>query len=970
MPGRLLRVALLALLVALVLPAASRTFPTDKSVSHRHGPAPLAICTGGTACIDLDVHQGDTPDPIPAGNTLTYRITLQNHGPDAATDVTVLDTLPPNTTCVSVTATGDPAPATGPACSPTNGACSLNSFSNTVDCFFATVENTDLNPTPGPRVIIVKVTPDPTNPPPAYPRTITNTVEANNDCTCTDSNAANDRSLENTTVNSPGELRLTKSHVGDPVPPSNVMTYDLRIENTAQAATLSPPPPAGTGTQPNPITVTDTLPHGFEFVGTTAAVDQCTATPAGPLQNSIVTCNPQVSIPGTLDPTTGLVGPPGSYTIHLQVEPIQTGSFVNLATVSKYGGEVNTSDNSASDPTRVVCPKPGTVRVPFLCVTKTDSQDPVPEGMPFNYTIRVTNERNGVNDAFTGPVRVTDTLPPGMTVVATAVQGGSCGQVSGGVLACTINPDILPASTRTITVTLIALQVGTFENVACVDIPDVLFTCANQPTTIIPAADLMITKTAAPNPVDVNTNVTYTIKVTNKGPAGVPNVQMDDSIPGNVQFVSSTVSPGTAVCALATAANFHCNLGFMAPLTSKTVTVIAKSTAAGTITNKACVANDGTAQAPVDFDLTNNCATSTDQARDADLAVTKTAAPSPLGVGQPLTYTMTVTNNGPGVASGVALTDPLPDAVTFKSSATTQGTCAGSTTITCSIGTLAPAAVATVTIVVNPTKPGTAKNTVTVTSDSSDPTPANNTASATVTVTAADVSITKTASPDPVAFGTPLTYTLRVTNHGPDKATGVTVHDALPAALAVPTLTQSQGTCFGAPNVTCVLGDLAVNKTATVTIVATELGTAGSITNGASVTSAFDLNSSNNSASVTTRVINPQVVATPAIGTPGFVTVASGTDFPPNAPVELTWQPGLGRQTVTAGADGTFSVPMLVFPNDTIGPRQIVATPLQPQVPATDFLTTDNAFRVVAPTSQPFQVEPQVPTTQIVQRSG
>jgi hypothetical protein len=63
----------------------------------------------------------------------------------------------------------------------------------------------------------------------------------------------------------------------------------------------------------------------------------------------------------------------------------------------------------------------------------------------------------------------------------------------------------------------------------------------------------------------------------------------------------------------------------------------------------------------------------------------------------------------------------------------------------------------------------------------------------------------------------------------------------------------------------------------------------------------------------------------PRIGPTGFVTGARGTGFPPG-PVELHWSPGLGSTTTIAGPDGTFSVRVLVFPKDQLGPRALIAT--------------------------------------------
>jgi len=120
----------------------------------------------------------------------------------------------------------------------------------------------------------------------------------------------------------------------------------------------------------------------------------------------------------------------------------------------------------------------------------------------------------------------------------------------------------------------------------------------------------------------------------------------------------------------------------------------------------------------------------------ADLSITLTDAPDPVAVGGTLTYTATITNNGPDAASGVAFTDTLP-AVTFVSVSATQGSCAQSLgVVSCSIGALANAASATVTMVVTPTAAGALSNTASVTATESDPSAANNSAIAATTVTA------------------------------------------------------------------------------------------------------------------------------------------------------------------------------------------------------------------------------------------
>jgi uncharacterized repeat protein (TIGR01451 family) len=125
----------------------------------------------------------------------------------------------------------------------------------------------------------------------------------------------------------------------------------------------------------------------------------------------------------------------------------------------------------------------------------------------------------------------------------------------------------------------------------------------------------------------------------------------------------------------------------------------------------------------------------------ADVSVTKADSPDPVAVRANLTYTITVNNLGPGAASGVTLTDQLPDA-TFVSATASQGSCTRSGggkadgLISCDLGTINALGSATVTIVVTPTRAGTLTNTASVTASTPDPDAANNTSTATTTVVA------------------------------------------------------------------------------------------------------------------------------------------------------------------------------------------------------------------------------------------
>ncbi len=124
----------------------------------------------------------------------------------------------------------------------------------------------------------------------------------------------------------------------------------------------------------------------------------------------------------------------------------------------------------------------------------------------------------------------------------------------------------------------------------------------------------------------------------------------------------------------------------------------------------------------------------------ADLSITKVDSPDPVNVGSTLTYTVQVQNLGPGSATGVTVTDQLPNSVDFVSATVTSGQCARKgRKVTCDLGVLNAPTVnyggpPTVTISVVPRQVGTISNTASVKGKQKDPVSSNNRATATTRV--------------------------------------------------------------------------------------------------------------------------------------------------------------------------------------------------------------------------------------------
>ncbi len=236
--------------------------------------------------------------------------------------------------------------------------------------------------------------------------------------------------------------------------------------------------------------------------------------------------------------------------------------------------------------------------------------------------------------------------------------------------------------------------------------------------------------------------------------------------------------------------------------------------------------------------------------KSADLSVSIADSPDPVPEGSNVTYTIIVSNGGPDLADGVTVTDPLPAGLTFVSAS--AGCVESSGTVTCSAGSLANGGTVTLTIVGTATAPGTISNTVSVSSNAGDPVSSNDSASATTTVNPlADVSITKSGSPDPVAPGALVTYTIVVSNAGPSAAHGVTLTDPITVGTyqSVSGPGCVAGKAKGKTTVACAIGTLASGSSAQVTLVVAAPKKQGPISNTTTVSATeADPNTANNSA--------------------------------------------------------------------------------------------------------------------------
>jgi uncharacterized repeat protein (TIGR01451 family) len=367
--------------------------------------------------------------------------------------------------------------------------------------------------------------------------------------------------------------------------------------------------------------------------------------------------------------------------------------------------------------------------------------------------------------------------------------------------------------------------------------------------------------TAQPIPFIVGKNMTYNIAVTNLGPSITTDAVVTDVLSTNVTVVSASASQGT-YSQQGSVMTF--SLGPMGIGATATLSVTVQPTAAGTIISTATVSSD-----QPDFNPANNSATVTSVVTPAtaDLNVAIAAVPNPVLIGGTLTYTVSVTNNGPSSASSVSVTNVLPISAQIQSTAVSGGTVSTvGNVILWSVSRLDMGASATATITVTPTAEGIITAIATVGATEFDPIPANNTARVSITVgAAADLAISLSAFPNPVVAGSNVTYTIAVTNTGPSAATGVTVSGLLPPTVNVLSTNATQGSIsisnsFLAWN----LGALSNGTSASLTIVAKTTSSGTFSTTASVLATQTDPDPANNAATITTIVAAPFISIVPA----------------------------------------------------------------------------------------------------------
>ncbi|WP_326619021.1 hypothetical protein OHA57_27505 [Streptomyces anulatus] len=352
--------------------------------------------------------------------------------------------------------------------------------------------------------------------------------------------------------------------------------------------------------------------------------------------------------------------------------------------------------------------------------------------------------------------------------------------------------------------------------------------------------------------------------------------------------------------------------------------------------------------------------------QSVDLSLTAPPTGDPVEVGSSTEVEITVTNRGPSPSPGTLLTVDAPPGVRLEELTTDAGTCAAGTP-QCDLGIVPPGTDVTITArltgvtigdqrinwsvtgaVLDPNPTDNATGTIvpvedvppptpTPTPTTQPPTPTPTTPAPTPPPTTtpppppapappppapeAGPGVTVRAQPSPGYVGGKVVVTYTVRNGRNALATGLRLKPGLPAGIPAGALPAG---CTGG---TCTLPDLAPGASTVLTVVLSPDKALRTTITAQLTTTGTDASLRDNVSRIPLRILQPRIVAVPAVGKPGFVTSVRGKDFPPGAPVTLSWKPGITAAAAPTRpqGDGSFIAQLLIVAKDRTGPRTITA---------------------------------------------
>jgi Tol biopolymer transport system component len=312
----------------------------------------------------------------------------------------------------------------------------------------------------------------------------------------------------------------------------------------------------------------------------------------------------------------------------------------------------------------------------------------------------------------------------------------------------------------------------------------------------------------------------------------------------------------------------------------------------------------------------------------ADLDTTLVTGPGTVDVGGTTSVTVAVGNLGPTTEPAPKLTVSVPAGLQLTAMHPGSGSCTPAT-FSCALAPLAAGQQTTVQLDLAATATGSFPLVWSVSGAVNDPDLANNSGTEQVAVGTpvvpppAPPTLALAAAPNPAYVGGAVTVSYTVTNTGAEPMTGLSLLPGLPAGVPVKNL---PATCQATTG--CPLGNLPPKGSIVVQMVLVPAA-GGTYRITGQVHQASDLPTTTDpTVQGTLTVRQPVLTVLPPVGSPGTVTLVSGSEFPPGVPVQLTWNPGVtaAADPAVPGPDGSFVAQMVIVSGDQTGQRLVTAT--------------------------------------------
>ena len=874
---------------------------------------------GGSTGPALSLAVADSPDPIGPGANLTYTLAYANGGGAAASAVVITDAVPANTAFVSATAGGTlaggtvtwtpgslAAGATGSVQmivrvnSPlangtiiTNGGAGIDSAETTAAT--AAAATTTVNALP---VLSISKTdgPDPVAAGSNITYTlsyanggsggatgvvVTDTVPAN---TTFVSATAGGTLAGGTVTWTPGSLAAGATgsvqmvvRANSPLASGTIITNGAYAVDCAETAavggaavttgvTSAPVLALVVGDAPDPVTAGANITYTLGWSNSGNMNASATVLTAGvPANATFVSATAGgTQAAGTVSWTLGALaaGASGSAQMVVRVaSPLANGTVITHA-----GGSLDCAETL---PVAGAAVATTVIAAPVLTLSASDAPDPVAAGSNITYTLGWSN--TGTMNA--SAVLLTTGVPANTTFVsATAGGAEAAGTVTWNIGALATGASgaaqmVVRVASPLANGTAITHAGGSIDSAETPPAAGVAIA-----TTVTSAPLLALTRADAPDPVTAGGNLTYTLTFANNGTADATSVVMTDTVPANTTFVSATLG-GTQA-----AGTVSWNLGTLAAGATGSAQVVVR--VASPLANGTTITSGA---GSLDSAQTNPAAgsTATTTVTSAPiLAVSQTDAPDPVSAGANLTYALAYGNSGNASATGTILRHVLPAGTTYVS-ATPVGTLSAGV-VTWSLGTLAAGATGGAQLTVRVASPLANGTLITSAGLSIDCNETAAVAAATITTSVGSspsFNLTLTDSPDPVAAGANLTYTVGYTNAGNANATGTVLTAAVPANT-----TFVSATAGGAASTGTVAWNLGAVNAAVTGSVQMVVRVASPLANGTTITSgALSVDCAETAAapgpSITTTVTSAPVLTIGAADAPDPVQAGANLTY-------------------------------------------------------------------------------------------